>query len=63
MTSNAYFDVKVHLYPLPGMDIDETMKEVKWLVNHMKESVPEVPPIDVIIHFPPDDSDTDDLPF
>jgi len=62
MTSNTFFDLKVHLYPLPGMDIDETMREVKWLVTLMNDRIPECPPLEVVIHFP-EETDTDDLPF
>lgn len=64
MTRSRNMELKIHIDSKPHWSIDETLQEVKSIVTLIQNRIPEVPPLDVVIHFmEPYDESTDDLPF
>ena len=64
MTRSRNMELKIHIDSEPHRSIDETLHEVKSIVTLIQNRIPEVPPMDVVIHFmEPYDESTDDLPF
>jgi len=59
-------ELKVHIDVEPQWSLDDTLREVKSIVTLIENRIPQVPPLDVVIHFtePELESDKgDDLPF
>ncbi len=54
----------VHIDSEPNWTLDDTLYEVKSVVTLIQNRIPQVPPMDVVIHFTePKLSKGDDLPF
>lgn len=59
-------ELKVHLDCTSFDKVDDTLAEAKSVVTLLNDNIPELPPIDVIIHFPQSGygvGDSNDLPF
>ena len=59
-------ELKVHIDVEPQWSLNDTLQEVKSIVTLIENRIPQVPPLDVVIHFtePELESDKgDDLPF
>ena len=60
-------ELKVHIDVEPQWSLDDTLQEVKSIVTLIENRIPQVPPMDVVIHFtdpePVIETGGDDLPF
>jgi len=66
MKRSRNMELKVHIDVEPQWSLDDTLREVKSIVTLIENRIPQVPPLDVVIHFtePELESDKgDDLPF
>jgi len=59
-------ELKVHIDVEPQWSLNDTLQEVKSIVTLIENRIPQVPPMDVVIHFTdpePKRDKGDDLPF
>ena len=66
MNRDRKFEMKVHIDCEPHWTLDETLQEVRSVVTLFKNRIPQVPAMDVVIHFPDElfqEGEFDDLPF
>ena len=67
MKRSRNMELKVHIDAKPHWSLDDTLQEVKSIVTLIENRIPQVPPLDVVIHFPDPEpvieTGGDDLPF
>jgi len=66
MKQRSNMELTVHIESEPNWTLDDTLYEVKSVVTLIQNRIPQVPPMDVVIHFTdqePKRDKGDDLPF
>jgi len=66
MKQRSNMELTVHIESEPNWTLDDTLYEVKSVVTLIQNRIPQVPPMDVVIHFTdpePELDKGDDLPF